>query len=71
MPGFDATGPLGQGSGTGRGLGPCKENDLNEYYGPSFWGRFTRSSKKLGRGLRRGRGRLNINRPFNRNRGNR
>ncbi len=23
MPGFDGTGPLGQGPGTGRGLGPC------------------------------------------------
>lgn len=23
MPGFDGTGPMGQGSTTGRGLGPC------------------------------------------------
>ncbi|MEZ4525777.1 MAG: DUF5320 domain-containing protein [Desulfobacterales bacterium] len=26
MPGFDRTGPLGRGAGTGRGLGPCRVN---------------------------------------------
>jgi len=35
MPGFDGTGPWGQGPGTGRGLGPC----LNGGAPAPFWGR--------------------------------
>ncbi len=33
MPGFDGTGPLGQGPGTGRGLGPC----LNAGVPAPYW----------------------------------
>jgi hypothetical protein len=39
MPGFNKTGPLGQGSQTGRRMGPCAENE----------------NKSLGFGLGRGR----------------
>ncbi|MDD4146648.1 MAG: DUF5320 domain-containing protein [Clostridia bacterium] len=46
MPGFDGTGPLGQGSRTGRGLGYCTP-------GVGFGRGFGRG---LGRGLRRGYG---------------
>ncbi|MEX0988637.1 MAG: DUF5320 domain-containing protein [Bacteroidales bacterium] len=30
MPGFDRTGPNGQGPRTGRGLGKCKPNETEE-----------------------------------------
>jgi hypothetical protein len=29
MPGFNKKGFLGQGSGTGRGMGPCRSNSTN------------------------------------------
>jgi hypothetical protein len=45
MPGFDGTGPLGAGSMTGRGLGPCGAG-----YGRGW-------SRGFGRGLGRGYGR--------------
>jgi len=52
MPGFDRTGPEGQGPMTGRGLGRCNpDNEFNEEDDIRFgrgWGR--------GRGLGRGRG---------------
>lgn len=52
MPGFDKTGPEGQGPMTGRGLGRCNpDNKLNEEDDIRFgrgWGR--------GRGPGRGRG---------------
>lgn len=50
MPGLDKTGPLGQGSQTGRGLGKCNpknkdvDNDIQEEFIPR------------GRGKGRGRG---------------
>ena len=53
MPRFDGTGPNGMGSQTGRGLGRCASNNVDqtnvnerEYYG-----------RGLGRGLGRGAGR--------------
>ena len=61
MPGFDRTGPRGQGSQTGRGLGKCnpkKKNEDNDNQS-NVTGRFG------GRGVRIGRGR-----GFGRSRGN-
>lgn len=29
MPGYDSTGPVGEGSQTGRGLGPCGDDSTN------------------------------------------
>ena len=57
MPGFDGTGPLGQGPGTGRGLGPClNAGTPTPYWGPGRgwfgWGR-----RWFGRGFGFGRGR--------------
>lgn len=46
MPGFDGTGPLGQGPMTGRGLGNCNPNAAG--YG---------AGRGLGRGMGRGFGR--------------
>lgn len=36
MPGFDRTGPLGQGTMTGRGLGPCGGGFRGRAYGSGF-----------------------------------
>jgi len=52
MPGFDGTGPLGQGPGTGRGLGPC---GAGVRWFPRFWGRGFGFGR--GRGFAFGRGR--------------
>jgi hypothetical protein len=58
MPGFDRTGPSGEGPRTGRELGKCnpgKDNDLNteeEDLRGGCDGRF-----RLGQGWRKGRGR--------------
>ncbi|MBN1457509.1 MAG: DUF5320 domain-containing protein [Sedimentisphaerales bacterium] len=49
MPGFDGTGPLGQGPMTGRAMGRCVGNFVNR--GGSFGRGFGRG---LGRGLGRG-----------------
>mgnify|MGYP001091743802 CR=1 FL=1 len=52
MPGGDGTGPLGQGSMTGRGLGYCVG-----YAAPGFtWGRGYGRGQGFGRGLGYGRG---------------
>ena len=57
MPNLDKTGPAGQGPLTGRGQGPCNENQrLNQgffgrCFGRGFWGGFGR-----GRGGGFGRG---------------
>lgn len=56
MPGFDRTGPTGQGSQTGRGLGKCnpKNKDVDNEIQKNFtFGR--------GRGLGRGLGRRKAN----------
>jgi len=61
MPGFDRTGPEGQGSQTGRRLGKCNPNnqesseqsDVKEY--PRGLGR--RFGRGMGRGFGRGAGR--------------
>ncbi len=45
MPGFDRTGPLGQGAGSGRGLGPCTGNHAQGKPG---------CRRKGGSGLQRG-----------------
>jgi hypothetical protein len=60
MPGFDRTGPMGQGSMTGRRLGKCnpdnKAND-NQQEDVNFPRGFGRGiGKKIGRGLGLGRG---------------
>lgn len=52
MPGFDGTGPMGQGSMTGRGLGPCGQGQaFRRGIGRCFF-RQGRGSG-LGRGFRR------------------
>jgi Family of unknown function (DUF5320) len=49
MPGFDRTGPMGQGPGTGWGLGPCGAGRRRG--GGQFWGRgFGRGAWGFGRG---------------------
>ena len=54
MPGFDGTGPLAQGPGTGRGLGPCGARVRNPW---GYWGvGFGRRWFGLGRGFGQGRG---------------
>ena len=60
MPGFDGTGPMGQGAGTGRRLGPCyNQNDqrfMNNMMGRRSFGRgmFGRGSRgSNGRGYNR------------------
>lgn len=50
MPGFDGTGPLGQGSATGRGLGVCGYGRGVRGFGRGF-------GRGLGRGYGRGLGR--------------
>ena len=63
MPGFDGTGPRGQGSMTGRGLGPCnKDGQVSEEYQPRSgrlgigFGRGQGMGTPWGRGMGRGRG---------------
>ncbi len=51
MPGFDRTGPLGQGAGTGRGWGPCTGNNAQGKPG---------CRRKGGLGLQRGRHSLGV-----------
>jgi uncharacterized protein DUF5320 len=48
MPGLDGTGPMGQGSGTGRGLGQC--NPANDTQNEEF-------KRPMGGAFRNGRGR--------------
>jgi hypothetical protein len=49
MPGFDRTGPMGTGPGTGRGLGPCGAGRRRG--AGQFWGRgFGRGAWGSGRG---------------------
>ncbi len=49
MPGFDGTGPLGLGPGTGRGLGPCFSLGLTR---PRSGAAFSRwPGRSFGRGL--------------------
>jgi len=56
MPGFDSTGPAGQGPRTGRQMGKCKpRKDSNETETDGGENGFT--GRGLGRGLGRGRGR--------------
>ena len=56
MPGFDGTGPLGQGPMTGRGLGFCNPRPgYNNMYTLGPWGNPYRG---LGRGLGPGGGRF-------------
>ncbi len=59
MPGFDRTGPNGQGTGTGRRMGPCFSQDYQSGYrrGGAGMGR-----GGMGRGMQRGlRSRRNVN----------
>jgi len=66
MPGFDRTGPNGQGARTGRNLGPCAKNvteeDIDERR-QTFFGRLRDNfgrreiSRRPGMGRRPGRGR--------------
>ena len=72
MPGFDGTGPMGQGSRTGRGMGNCNtvndtvnNNNVQRPRGGAFrCGR----GRGLGRGLGRGFGVRD--QAFNNNKGN-
>ena len=67
MPGFDRTGPEGQGSATGRGLGRCRKqqpagNDVTENtprrrFNSEETGRGQGRGRGLGRGFGRGPGR--------------
>ncbi len=67
MPGFDGTGPLGQGPMTGRGMGYCGGHRptgvypeaVVAYQAPYYWGRGIRGrfGRGFGRGLGRGMGR--------------
>ncbi len=53
MPGFDGTGPLGMGPGTGRGLGPCGAG-VRGWFGPRWFPGFGRRWFGRGRGFGRG-----------------
>jgi len=55
MPGFDGTGPTGQGPRTGRGLGNCTPQPNTPRRSPILGSLGQRLG--LGRGLGRGRGR--------------
>lgn len=66
MPRRDGTGPLGQGSRTGRGLGPCGGGSGGSGSNQSRWrnpfgqlGNFRRKRNKPGPGSGRGQGRGN------------
>jgi len=52
MPGFNRTGPTGAGPMTGRQMGPCNENNRNDY--PAGTGLGLR--RRAGRGRSRGMG---------------
>lgn len=67
MPGLDRTGPIGEGSKTGRGLGKCNpdftdnaseaQNDNSPGLGRRFRAGFGhRNGNRQGRGFGRGRG---------------
>jgi len=49
MPGFDGTGPMGQGAGTGRRLGPCYNQ--NVFVNPRFIGGGMIRGRGFGRGM--------------------
>ena len=50
MPKFDGTGPSGQGSQTGRGLGKCNNGKTTSWFRGCFGG----FGRKRGNGMRRG-----------------
>ncbi|MDY0339666.1 MAG: DUF5320 domain-containing protein [Coriobacteriia bacterium] len=56
MPGGDRTGPMGQGSMTGRGAGYCAESSGAGNIPPRGLGRGAGFGRGLGRGFGRGRG---------------
>ena len=65
MPGLDGTGPMGQGSGTGRGLGRCNpvnDTDTNNNFQRPLGGGFGRG---MGRGCGRGFGGRGFRRNWN------
>jgi len=55
MPGFDRTGPEGQGSRTGRAMGKC--NPKNQEQGDEITGAENQKEYGYGRGQGRGQGR--------------
>lgn len=57
MPGFNATGPNGQGPRTGRGLGKCKPAKSNKEENFSDFDRGRGMGRGMGRGYRHGYGR--------------
>lgn len=63
MPGRDGRGPLGEGPGTGKGLGFCrvKTNSGPNNVQPQGWGLRQDSAGGAGRGCGFGRGRQGIN----------
>ncbi|MFW5657389.1 MAG: DUF5320 domain-containing protein [Bacteroidota bacterium] len=60
MPGFDRTGPMGEGSRTGRVLGKCTGNQLSEKESNDIPG----PGRGQGRGMRRKNGRKGPGRGF-------
>ena len=54
MPGYDRTGPEGQGARTGRQLGKCSNNDPDDKEKAEHFG--TEARKLMGRGMGRGVG---------------
>ena len=58
MPGFDNSGPLGQGPKTGRGQGKCGRNKpVRRSQSDQPFGNKPEDSRPLGRGAGNGRGR--------------
>ena len=49
MPGFDGTGPNGQGARTGRGMGPCNQEQNCMYGGRKGLGRGKGLGREMGR----------------------
>ncbi len=49
MPNFDGTGPNGEGSKTGRGLGDCDEKNVNKNISRKNTGRRRRKGRKRNR----------------------
>lgn len=57
MPNFDQTGPMGEGTMTGRKMGKCSQNESEnpEFLGRGRQGNGRGLARGLGRGLGRGR----------------
>ncbi len=56
MPGYDRSGPMGQGPMTGRGMGRCNDNKSVGQARPGFYGYRRGGGRGFGRNARRGFG---------------